>query len=527
MSTTLTILPRALHDNGNLLDQNPPTLEQLQHQVREHVAELLTWVLHDERPYLLFEKDLWSRLRVLGRLLVLVFLAAREQPASRDLVVSLNGQTFRRREPKQARNLETLFGPVRYFRSLYRSAQGAYCCPLDLALGLLQDRFSLNLLSLGTRLATMMSFAQVHSTLCWLLGQSPSTEVLEQTVLGLGARTSAWFAQAPAPPGDGTVLIIQIDSKGPPCATQEELARRRGPRKNRPQAPSPRHRGRHRREWHHKPARRQPGDKSKNAKMATLVTMYTLQPGVHQGETLLLGPINPKVYASFSCKRHAFEFARREATKRGFAPQSGRLIQILTDGDLDFARYAKDLFPGAIHTVDIIHVIEYLWRAGECLFRPGSPALADWVAEHKELLYQGDEALVVEQLQRRLDAIAPTGPGNKGRRERLSRIIAYLRERLPRMNYKALIEQDLELATGAAEGAVKNIIGARFDTGGCRWIPERAEALLQLRCIAHNGDWDAFIQWVHDEHVAAAQKRSRPARLQQRNPAPLPSAKAA
>ena len=126
-----------------------------------------------------------------------------------------------------------------------------------------------------------------------------------------------------------------------------------------------------------------------------------------------------------------------------------------------------------------------------------------------------------------ISASRHSGPGNKGRRERLSRIIAYLRERLPLMNYKALIEQDLELATGAAEGAVKNIIGARFDMGGCRWIPERAEALLQLRCIAQNGDWDAFIQWVHDGHLAAAQKHARPPRLQQRHPAPLPSAKAA
>ena len=110
---------------------------------------------------------------------------------------------------------------------------------------------------------------------------------------------------------------------------------------------------------------------------------------------------------------------------------------------------------------------------------------------------------------------------------RLSQIVAYLHKRLPLMNYKSLIDQDLELATGAAEGAVKNVIGARFDMGGSRWIPERAEALLQLRCIEHNGDWDAFIQWVHDEHLAAAQKCSRPNRLQQRNPAPLPSAKAA
>lgn len=526
MSTTLKILPKGLHDNGDQCDQPPPTVEQLHKQVREHLEELLSWAQDSEQMFQGYEKELFSRLRVLGRLLVLVFLMAWEQRTCREPQLLINDQTYRRSKSLKARNLETLFGPVRYFRTLYRGDKGG-CCPVDNTLGLLGDRLSLNLLSLGTRLCTMMSYAKAHGTLRWMLGQSPSTEVLEQAVLGLGARTSAWFAQAPAPMDDGTVLIIEIDGKGPPCATEEELARRRGKRKSGTKAPSARHRGRRNREWHHKPERRQPGDKSKNAKVATLVKMYTLKPGVHDGEAVLLGPINSKVYASFSCKRHAFEFARKEANKRGFTPQSGLLIQILTDGDADYARYVKELFPEAIHTIDIIHVIEYLWRAGECLFRSGSPALAEWVSDHKKMLYEGHEALLVEQLQRRLDAIPATGPGNKGKRGRLSQIISYLSKRLPLMNYKSLIDQDLELATGAAEGAVKNIIGARFDMGGSRWIPERAEALLQLRCIEHNGDWDAFIKWFHDEHLTTAQGQPRTKRLQQRSPAPLPSAKAA
>jgi hypothetical protein len=526
MSTTLKVLPRALHDNGGSRDEYPPTLEDLNKQVHEQVAELLLWSMNNQGVFAAFEKELWSRLHILGRLLLMVFLAARDARLCRDATLRIDEQIYRRRDNKQARNLETLFGPLRYFRSYYRADKGGVY-PLDTALGLLSDRLSLNLLSLGARLCTMMSYAKARGTLCFLLGQAPSTEVLEQTVLGLGARTGAWFEKAPAPKDDGTVLIIQIDSKGPPCATEEELARRRGKRGYRPAAPSPRHRGRHKREFHHKPERRQPGDKSKNAKMVTLVKMYTLRPGVHQGEAILLGPINPKVYASFSNKRHAFEIARREADKRGFSSGSGRQIQILTDGDQDFARYAKELFPEAIHTVDIIHVIEYLWRASECLFRANSSEQPAWVAEHKEMLYQGQEALVVQHLRRRLEAIPSRGPGNKGKRDRLGQIIAYLDKRLPLMNYKALIEQDLELATGAGEGAVKNIIGARFDIGGSRWIPERAEALLHLRCIEHNGDWDTFIQWVHDEHLAASQKRSRPNRLQQGLPAPLPSAKAA
>ncbi len=56
------------------------------------------------------------------------------------------------------------------------------------------------------------------------------------------------------------------------------------------------------------------GDRSKNAKMAAAVVMYTLRRGA---DGLLEGPINKKVYASYAPKRHAFAYARREADKRG------------------------------------------------------------------------------------------------------------------------------------------------------------------------------------------------------------------
>ncbi len=67
------------------------------------------------------------------------------------------------------------------------------------------------------------------------------------------------------------------------------------------------------------------------------------------------------------------------------------------------------------------------------------------------------------------------------------------------MDYKTLREQDLEISSGAVEGAVNYVVAKRFDSGGMRWIRDRAEALLQLRCIEVNNDWDAFISYVRDK----------------------------
>lgn len=52
-------------------------------------------------------------------------------------------------------------------------------------------------------------------------------------------------------------------------------------------------------------------------------------------------------------------------------------------------------------------------------------------------------------------------------------------------------------------------------------VRERAEPLLQLRCIAANGDWDAFIAWVHAQlQEKASGERTTPTILR-RTPGPL------
>jgi hypothetical protein len=74
----------------------------------------------------------------------------------------------------------------------------------------------MQVLSLAARLATKLSVAQAHVTLCWFLTEAPSTEVIKNTALGLGRYTQEWFASAPAPKNDGEVHVIQIDGKAVP-----------------------------------------------------------------------------------------------------------------------------------------------------------------------------------------------------------------------------------------------------------------------------------------------------------------------
>jgi hypothetical protein len=198
-------------------------------------------------------------------------------------------------------------------------------------------------------------------------------------------------------------------------------------------------------------------------------------------------------------------------------------VQFVSDGDNDLERYRAEYLPHAQQTLDVIHVVEKLWTAGECFYSEGSAELTAWVHGHKKRLYAGKVRSVVQELKDRLERIPKTGPGNKGKRDRLEEIIEYLDKRIEQMNYHELLAQDLEICSGPTEGAVKNVIGKRCDHGGMRWIRERAEALLQLRCIEINGDWERFAEFAHKQLWAQSLVEYQRFRLQTSTASDLPN----
>lgn len=448
-----------------------------------------------------FEKQLFSRVIELGRLFIALFLCIRDKEWRKKHLVKEAGYKC---QGLKDRLLGTVFGKVRYWRTyLYRiEGEGGYY-PLDIELGLPLDGFSMLVRSYATRIATKMSYAQSVMLFTMFLQWSPCQKSIEEMVLGLGRHTKEWFETVPVPKNDGEVLVIQIDSKASPTATKDELEKRRQKRANKHHPKSQRHRGRENRKRRGRKKRKKKGDKSKNGKMATIVVMYTLK---RNKEGLLDGPINKKVYASYAPKRHAVAIARRDADNRGFTKESGKIVQIVTDGDNDLARYIEEFFPEAKHTLDIFHATEYLWDAGRCLYKEGSDELIEWVEEQKTSLYNGNASEIVEEIDRHLSLLPKRGPGMKSRREHLKKVRDYLHRRLDKMDYDSLQKQDLEISSGAVEGAVNYVIAKRFDCGGMRWIKNRAEQLLQLRCIEVNGDWDNFISFVHDKTSRQAQE---------------------
>jgi hypothetical protein len=267
-----------------------------------------------------------------------------------------------------------------------------------------------------------------------------------------------------------------------------------------------RHRGKAKRTARGGKKRRKKGDKSTNGKEVVVVVMYTLKRG-EDGK--LHGPRNKKIYATFAGSKAVAAWARAEANKRGFGPDTHEAVQILMDGAERLRTALEEKFPKAIFTLDVWHVVERLWAVGRHYHKEGRNELEEFVDDLKSLLYEATVEELVERLQKRLRQVPPNGPGTKGRRQILEKPINYMQRRLDMMHYKEWLEKDLVISTGQAEGTVRQLVGERFDCAGMRWLKGKAEALLHLRCIELNGDWQKFVNWFQRKNQGHLQKGER------------------
>jgi hypothetical protein len=316
----------------------------------------------------------------------------------------------------------------------------------------------------------------------------------------------------PAPEDDGEILVIQNDDKGAPMLGSAEHARRRKPhRKGRSRRKGARRQRRQNRNARPR-ARRTKGKKSKNARMAKVFVIYTLR---RNRDGTLDGPFNKRVIATFGSRRRAFEMALREALKRGYGKKP---TYFLADGSRAIWAMWREFFPLAIPCIDWYHVCEYLWRAAGTVFREGSAELAAWVHERKRQLLAGRIDAMLDAMRDLRASIGKSGPGTKGRRQRLATAIGYLDGHRERLRYRELAQMDMDIATGAVEGAVNHVVGRRLDGSMMRWGRGRSEHVLALRCIVVNGLWDAFEHAVGVEHARCRDPvipRITPDRLQE------------
>jgi hypothetical protein len=472
------------------------SIEKARADVHGAFNAVLRWTEGGEHHSLWeFERQLWTLLLSVGRTCMALFLL-RQVARPRDAEYRHVGVRFVLAE-ERVTEVGTRFGKVVFTRPVGRRPSAPWAAadlPIDRELGMCGG-FSLGVVLAMTRLCAQMAFGSARLNFNETYEWAPSPRATLRMVDALGAKARAFLEQAPAPEGDGEVLMVQVDARGAPMISELEHGRRSRPRQS-PSNSTRRHARRQRRRAHGR-KRRAPGKKSKNAKMAVVGVLYTLRRTPDGME----GPINKRLYATFESHEELFIWLRREADKRGYGQKQ---CLFLADGSEHIWRLQALYFPEAETCLDWYHVLEKVWAAGECFHPAGSTELAAWVGKQANRLRRGAARAVLAAVREELAKIPRTGPGNKGKRERLARLLRCLEDHGHRMRYDVFRRQDLDIGTGAAEGAVRNLVGIRLDGPGMRWGRPRAEWILHLRCIHLNGQWDAFAAYLASNNIILA-----------------------
>ena len=145
--------------------------------------------------------------------------------------------------------------------------------------------------------------------------------------------------------------------------------------------------------------------------------------------------------------------------------------------------------------IDFIHVLEYCWAAATDL-HTSHHARAAFVQTSARALLEGHTEQVITDLRTLRDARGgtdqPAAPG-------LERAIAYLTSKAPHLNYQVALALGWPIASGVIEGACRHIVKDRLDITGARWSLAGAEAVLLLRTVITNGDFDAYWTFHTDQ----------------------------
>jgi hypothetical protein len=137
---------------------------------------------------------------------------------------------------------------------------------------------------------------------------------------------------------------------------------------------------------------------------------------------------------------------------------------------------------------DFVHVLEYIWAAAWCFFDEGDPIAQAWVREKATSVLEGKAASVAEGILRRAEA----EKRSKRTRKNADECAKYLANKADYLDYPKALAAGWPVATGVIEGPCRYLVADRMDITCARWSVKGAEAVLKLRAVRANGDFDDY-----------------------------------
>ncbi len=154
--------------------------------------------------------------------------------------------------------------------------------------------------------------------------------------------------------------------------------------------------------------------------------------------------------------------------------------------------------------IDLIHVVQYLWKAAGSFFYPGDPAARDWVRDQAAKILAGKARDVRAGIRRRATCYGYSAKEREG----ADACATYLENKKDYLDYPAFLAAGWPVASGLIEGAARWLIKDRMQVTGARWNLDGAEAVLKLRALIGNGDFDEYFAF----HLEQEKQRNHDSR---------------
>jgi hypothetical protein len=421
--------------------------------------------------------------------------AAREGRAS--AVTGADGVGHGAVEPGHRRGLETIFGEVGVTRLAYRAKGSENLYPADAVLNLPGELHSHGLRERCAVEATRGSYEEAQAAIERATGVGLGKRQVEDLARRAAVDVVAFYDRVGRQPADDSdVLVISADGKG--IVMRPEALR----------AATKKMAARHKLK-----TRLSKGEKRDRKRIAELAVVYDATPVPRAAADILArdddapkppAPLAKAKWITGSVvddARVVIAAAFDEAERRD--PDHLRPWVALVDGAVHQINAVKAEAKArgvTLHVVcDFVHVLEYLWAAAWSFFDQGDPAAEAWVAEKGLNVLEGKAGIVAGAIGRKATMLALDGL----RRKKADECAAYLKHKQPDLDYPTALARGWPIATGVIEGACRHIVRDRFDITGARWSLEGAEAVLQLRAVRSNGDWETY--WRY--HLAEERQR--------------------
>jgi len=171
-------------------------------------------------------------------------------------------------------------------------------------------------------------------------------------------------------------------------------------------------------------------------------------------------------------------------------PEHKKPLVVLMDGALSLWRLVERVLKGVeyVGILDIIHVSEYAWCAGNALYGEKNDDRKEWVHSQLREILEGNVEHVLEGLREKLREEVLSGSQIKT----LESTIRYFENHKQWMRYDEYLAAGYPIGTGVVESTCGHTVKDRMEGSGRRWSIEGAEATLLLRSVYTSGDWESY-----------------------------------